>query len=161
MDNLDPQAIFSTLNRHGVAYLVIGGHAVACHGHVRATEDLDIIFQRSPAGEKDLAAALAEMDACWIGNEIDPATGLERLVPANLSFIRSSHLMMLHTKHGYLDIFDYIPGMPELPVEPLFATSLDFAGFRVVSLDWLLRIKKAAGRPRDLEDIAVLAEGVH
>jgi hypothetical protein len=44
--------VFEVLARHGVPFLVIGGHAVSFHGYVRATEDTDIVWMRSPEAEK-------------------------------------------------------------------------------------------------------------
>ena len=38
--------IFEVLARHGVPFLVIGGHAVSFHGYVRATEDTDVLWVR-------------------------------------------------------------------------------------------------------------------
>lgn len=81
--------VFDVLNRHGVPFLVIGGHAVSFHGYVRATEDTDVLWMRSPESERALLAALEELKAEYIGNEIDPATGIERTYPVTASFVRS------------------------------------------------------------------------
>jgi hypothetical protein len=43
----DPEAILRALNAHGVRYVVIEGFAVAAHGVVRATADLDVVVERS------------------------------------------------------------------------------------------------------------------
>ena len=40
--------LLSTFNAHGVEYLVVGAHALAAHGHVRATKDLDVWVRPSP-----------------------------------------------------------------------------------------------------------------
>jgi hypothetical protein len=40
--NPDFRDLLSTFNAHGVDYLVVGAHALAAHGHVRATNDLDV-----------------------------------------------------------------------------------------------------------------------
>ena len=64
--------LFEVLARHGVPFLVIGGHAVSFHGYVRATEDTDVLWVRSPDAEAGLLAALEELNAEYIGNEIDP-----------------------------------------------------------------------------------------
>lgn len=38
----DFKDLLSEFNDHGVEYLVVGAHALAAHGHVRATKDLDV-----------------------------------------------------------------------------------------------------------------------
>lgn len=65
--------LFDVLTRHGVPFVVMGGHAVNFHGFVRATEDTDVLWIRSPAAEENLLRALDELAAEYIGNEIDPA----------------------------------------------------------------------------------------
>ncbi len=153
MANTPAMALFEVLVRHGVPFVVIGGHAVNFHGYIRATEDHDIIFQRSPDSEAALLLALQELNAAWISDEIDPTTGLERLVPVTPSYVRHQHLMMLHTDAGYLDVFDHIPGFPHEPVARLFDSAEQLHGIHYVSLQWLRRMKAASGRPRDLDDL--------
>jgi hypothetical protein len=54
---------------------------------------------------------------------------------------------------GFLDLFDYVPGYPNEAVASLFESSHVVEGIRFVSLEWLRRLKAAAGRPRDLLDL--------
>jgi hypothetical protein len=145
--------VFDILNRHGVPFLVIGGHAVSFHGYVRATEDTDVLWMRSPESERALLAALEELKAEYIGNEIDPTTGIERTYPVTASFIGSQSPMMLCTNAGFLDLFDSVPGCPGEALAPLFASSHEAEGIRFVSLNWLRKMKAAAGTPRDLLDL--------
>ena len=145
--------LFEVLARHGVPFLVIGGHAVSFHGYVRATEDTDVLWVRSPDAEAGLLAALDELHAEYIGSEIDPATGVERTYPITASFIRSQPLMMLCTSAGFLDLFDYVPDHPGVAVASLLASSAEAEGVRFISLEWLRRLKAAAGRPKDLLDL--------
>ena len=149
----DPLNVFQLLARAGVPLVIIGGHAVNFHGHVRATEDADLIFERSPASEEALLNALKSIHACWISDERDPATGLERLVPVSASYVRAEHLMMLTTDLGFLDLYDYIPGFPDMPVADVFSDSIELDNLRFVSLRWLRKLKQAAGRHKDLDDL--------
>src|SRR5688500_16123734 len=80
--------LLKILADHGVPVVVIGGHAVSFHGHIRDTEDLDVIWLRSEAAEAALLAALTAVNAKWISNTVDPATGMEKLVSVSLSYIR-------------------------------------------------------------------------
>lgn len=150
--------VFEVLSRHGVRFVVIGGHAVSFHGYVRATEDTDIVWERSPEGEAGLLLALDELQAEFIGTEIDPTTGIERTHPVTAAYIRSQRLMMLCTTAGFLDLFDYVPGHPDVAVTTLFDSSEEADGLRFVSLGWLRRLKAAAGRPKDLLDLQNLPE---
>jgi hypothetical protein len=90
--------LFEVLTRHGVPFVVVGGHAVNFHGFIRGTEDTDVLWIRSPAAEASLLEALEKLVAEYIGNEIDPATGIERTHPVTEAFIRAERLMMLCTR---------------------------------------------------------------
>ena len=150
--------VFETLSRHGVPFVVIGGHAVSFHGYVRGTEDTDVLWVRSPESEAGLLLALDELEARYIGTEIDPATGIERTYPVTASFVRSQRLMMLCTNAGFLDLFDYVPGHPDVAVAAVLESSAKAEGVRFVSLEWLRRLKNAAGRPKDLLDLENLPD---
>jgi hypothetical protein len=152
-DPADPLAVFRVLTRAAVPFVIIGGHAVTFHGYVRTTEDADVIFQRTPAAETALLRALESIHACWISDDRDPATGLERLVPVSASYLRGQHLMMLCTDLGFLDIYDYIPGFPDVPVTEIFADCVPLNELRFVSLRWLRQLKARAGRHKDLDDL--------
>lgn len=146
-------SVFQILQRHGVPFVVIGGHAVIVHGFVRATEDYDVVFLRTPGSETRLLAALKAINARWIDDEMDPATGIERQVPVSASYIQGQHLMMMITDCGFLDVFDYVPGCDGASVAELMADALEVDGIRYASKSWVLRMKKAAGRTKDQLDI--------
>lgn len=153
MESGDPFHLLDVLSRHDVPFVIIGGHAVTFHGFVRATEDTDIVFRRTPASELSLLQALQEVGARWIGGEIDPSTGIERTYPVSAGYVRGSRLMMLLTQFGFLDVFDYIPGFPEEPVERLFTTAEKFGNQLYANLHWLRAMKAAADRPQDRIDL--------
>lgn len=153
----DPQLIFETLASHEVQYVVIGGLAVQTHGHVRTTRDVDIVialdpenFERAAAALHDLEAQLRGVDAHLLGIDVtDPVT------------LHDGANFTLTTRGGDLDVFtDTVPGAA--PFEELFERSLTIDAWgveiRVVGLSDLLAMKQAAGRPRDLSDIAALTD---
>jgi len=154
----DERELFEVLRRHGVPFVVIGGHAVSFHGYGRTTEDVDVVWIRSHEAELALFAALTEVNAAFIGDEIDPVTGLERTVPVTLQFVRSNSLMMLVTRFGFLDLFDYVPGLSEEDPNSLLASAVGTGSPKFVSLDWLRRMKQASGRAKDLIDLQNLPE---
>ena len=152
-------AVFHVLRRHGVPFVVIGGHAVMHHGHVRATEDADAVWLRSTESIGSLVSALAELNAQYIGRDLDPATGIERTYPASRPYVEANHLMMLWTDAGFFDLFDYVPSDPTADVQDLFDTADQTPdGLRYASLEWLRRMKQKAGRPKDLDDLARLPQ---
>jgi hypothetical protein len=147
------QELFDVMRRYGVPFCIIGGHAVNFHGYGRSTEDVDIVWIRSLESERALLNALTEMDARYIGDEIDPTTKIERTHPVTIDYIQTNHLMMLFTKHGFLDLFDFIPGLPESDVQQLLDTSAKVDGLPFASLQWLRKMKLASDRPKDQMDL--------
>ena len=145
--------VFEVLQSHRIPFVIIGGHAVSFHGYVRGTEDADILWDRTATSEASLVAALVELGAEYIGNEIDPATGIERTFPVTTAFVRSKSLMMLTTRFGFLDLFDYVPGYPQVEIATLLESAIEMDGMRFVSLFWLRLLKQAAARPKDLLDL--------
>jgi hypothetical protein len=154
----DDIELLGTLRNSGVPFIIVGGHAVNFHGFGRATEDTDIVWLRSTESEQALFRTLTEIDARYIGDDIDPSTGIERVYPITLPFIQSSPLMMLLTRYGFLDLFDYVPGLPNQDVQQLLASSVEFKGLRYASLDWLRQMKAASGRTKDQLDLENLPE---
>lgn len=148
--------LLKVLARYRVPVVVIGGHAVVFHGHIRSTEDLDVIWLRNPGSEAALVDALREVNAKWISNEVDASTGLEKLVPVTPSYVAGNHLMVLVTDQGFLDVFDYVPGCPDADVHDVFDQSLPADEVRFVSLPWLRRMKGGTDRTKDAEDLKQL-----
>lgn len=147
-----PLELIDTLLSHRVPFVIIGGHAVNSYGYARATEDTDIIFHRTADSEKALFEAMRSLNAFWISDEIDPSTRLERTVSVDLSYVKSKHLMMLGTDLGYLDIFDYVPGVDE-PAASAFENVHYVDDRPYVSLRLLREMKRASGRTKDLLDL--------
>jgi hypothetical protein len=141
------------LRSRDVRFAVIGGHAVNFHGYLRSTEDLDLVFQRNAETEGALLSTLEEFGAYWIGDEIDPNTGVEVTHPITLDYLRNHSLMMLGTTFGYVDLFDFLPGMPDASLEDFFQTTQLSNGCPFASLEWLKRLKRAANRPQDRIDL--------
>jgi len=123
------------------------------HGHVRRTEDIDVVWVRNQQFEVALSNALTEIGAEYIGREIDPATRIERTYPITLGYIQTHPLLMLCTSRGFLDLFSYVPGFPEADVQAFYDASVESAGIRYTSIDWLRKMKKASGRHKDLDDL--------
>ncbi|MFW6012296.1 MAG: nucleotidyltransferase [bacterium] len=61
--NPDFRDLLAEFNAHGVEFLVVGAHALAAHGLVRATKDLDVWVRPDPSNARRVIAALASFGA--------------------------------------------------------------------------------------------------
>lgn len=152
---LDLSLLLEALARHGVDYVVIGGVAAQVHGHRRTTMDLDLAPDPAPENLRRLSTALDELDA----RPLDPT-----LEGGDLSVIDPERLTVapivppLTTRHGQVHILKQPKGARDFEQlrDSALVVEVDDVEVRIVSLDDLIRMKKAAGRPQDLDDIAAL-----
>jgi hypothetical protein len=118
--------------------------------------DLDLTPDPDPDNLRRLSAALGELEA-------RPVDGMEEgeisiADPERLAF--AAIVPPLQTRHGQIHILKEPKGarpFDEMRKRAL-VVDLDGNGVAIVSLDDLIRMKRAAGRPRDLDDIATLTE---
>jgi hypothetical protein len=154
---LDLGELIAVLAHHGVDYLVIGGVATQVHGHRRTTMDLDLTPDPSPENLRRLGAALAELEArprdTGSADAEIPVGDPERLAVAAI-------VPPLLTRHGQIHILKEPKGARGFDQmrERALVVDLDGSEVPIVSLDDLIRMKRAAGRPGDLDDIAALTE---
>lgn len=150
--------LIATLARHGVEYLVIGGVAVQVHGHRRTTMDLDVTPDPDPENLRRLGAALAELEARpadAVASEAEvPTSDAERLAIAAI-------VPPLLTRHGEIHVLKEPKGARDFGEmrERALVVELDGAEVAIVALDDLIRMKRAAGRSVDRQDIEALLEG--
>ncbi len=147
--------LFSALTRHKVDYLLIGGLAVSLHGVERATMDVDITVAMNPEN-------LASM--------IDTAKELKLTPVLPVPLESLSDLELLRRWHAERNLEAFALRAPELAgvtVDVLLFPPVEFTGManravefnvantpiRVVSIDDLIALKQAVGRPVDLFDI--------
>jgi hypothetical protein len=153
---LDAERIFAVLGVHGVQYVVVGGIAVQVHGHVRMTNDVDLIPAPDRSNLKRIADALREIQA----RVLNP--GSEDL-EITASMLPRATLWQFSTPVGDIDVLHDAPGAA--PFEQLRARALVIAlgelEVPIAGRDDLINMKRAAGRPIDLEDIAALTEPEH
>jgi hypothetical protein len=151
---LDIEALLSTLDRHGVKFVLIGGVAARLHGSPLLTEDVDVTPAPSRENLGRLAAALRELDAkLRVAGAPEPID-----FPLDERSFDSFTAMMLVTRHGYLDVClrpDGTRGYAELAEN---AETYDVFGLKieVASLEDIIRSKQAAGRNKDLQALPTL-----
>jgi hypothetical protein len=153
--SFSPQEIFAALDRHGVDYVTIGGFAANAHGSRRLTVDVDIVPAPEVPNYERLVAALDELGA----PETAVDSAFRTLDPRDSFDLARADVLKLATDAGDLDLLNGAPGAP--PYEDLRerAVVVEVRGtpIRIASLDDLIAMKRASGRPKDLRDIAELA----
>jgi hypothetical protein len=148
----DPLAALRALTDAGVDFVVIGGIAGRLHGSVTVTNDLDICYDRSPANLDRLSTVLVAAGARLRGvEEPMPFTPDAETLAAGAAFT-------LVTAFGNLDILGSPPVVPGFASLAAGAVSYDLDGItvRAASLEDLISMKLAAGRPKDLIEAEVL-----
>lgn len=142
--NQDFRDLFVELNAHGVEFLVIGAHALAVHGHVRATKDLDVWVRPSPENAPRVIAALRSFGAA-----INAVTQVDFEVPG-VTF-------QIGVEPVRIDIITEIDGVT---FEPAWRNriAVEYGGAPVfaISREDLIQNKLASGRPQDLVDVEAL-----
>ena len=139
---MDTESLLKSLNAHNIRYVVIGATAFPVHGYARATLDIDIFIEATPENAQRTLAALKD-----VGYDVTDIT-IEDLLTKKL-LIRQYILAT--------DIHPFASGVTFEEVwrnrveDKIGETPANFA-----SLDDLIRMKQAAGRPKDLEDLRIL-----
>jgi hypothetical protein len=152
-----PLEVFRALNRHEVEYMVIGGVAVQAYGHVRTTQDVDILVAPDDRNLEHLAAALGQLRARLKGVDAH----LLGIDPTDAAHLREGANFGLATSAGGLDVWTdaaELRGARSWEEMRKRAVTAEVEGEPIlfVHRDDLIRMKYAAGREQDLKDIAAL-----
>ncbi len=148
----DFRGLLRALQGRQVQFIVIGGAAATGHGSARLTLDLDVVYSRTPENVRRLAAAIAPLSPRLRGAPDDlPFIWDERTIRSGLNFTLSTSL-------GALDLLGEVSGGGTYEDLERKAEIIHVFGVEClcVDLDTLIRLKRAAGRRRDLEAIAEL-----
>lgn len=144
MVNRDFRDLFAALNGAGVRYLVVGAHAVAFHSEPRFTRDLDVWVEATPANAQRVVQALTTFGA--------PLEGV-----SEGDFASPAVTFQIGIAPNRIDVTTTIDGVSFEEAWPNRVTSQygDQPIFLIGRRD-LLANKRAAGRPQDLLDVALL-----
>ena len=148
----DFEGLLRALVSAGVEFIVIGGVAAKAHGSPRLTVDVDVVYARSAENLRRLTSALSPLEPYLRGAppglpfRFDPET-----VQRGLNFT-------LRTTRGDIDLLGEIVGGGGYEALLPHSRELEMFGLRCrcLELDKLIEVKRAAGRPKDLEAIAEL-----
>jgi hypothetical protein len=145
--NPDFKDLLSAFSAHGVEYLVVGAHALAAHGHVRATKDLDVWIRPSADNASRVLRALSAFGA-----------PLQDLSIEDLS--HPGLIFQIGVPPVRIDILTTIDGVEFAPawLERIQARFGDLS-VPVLSRGDLIRNKRATGRLQDLADVERLEAG--
>ncbi len=141
MVNQDFSDLLREFSVHRVAFIVVGAHALAAHGHVRATKDLDVWVDPEPANARRVVDALRAFGAPLLGlTERDLCT--------------PGVVFQIGVEPVRIDILTHIDGVS---FSEAWSEKVDtkFAGIPVAVLSkrLLVQNKRASGRTQDLADI--------
>ena len=150
----DPRRILLVLAECGVDFVTVGGVAVQSHGHGRFTRDLDIVPRPDLSNLSRLSEALGELHARPLGPRGGPRVTDPQLL------LRLPQIALI-TRHGRLDLhsIEFLAGAPrsyELLRRGAIEVVFEDHVLAMAGLDDLIRMKRAAGRDQDLEDIGAL-----
>lgn len=140
--NRDLKEFLQLLVSHEVEFMLVGSYAVAMHGFVRNTEDIDFWVRKTPENADRIMAVLDEFGFGNLGLQREDLTGSEAVIQLG----RPPHRIDLLNFLTALDFDDC--WQRRVPV------SLDGTEFAALGLQDLLKNKKATGRPKDLADVA-------
>ena len=140
----DLREFIALLNSHDVEFLVVGGHAVAFHGHPRFTGDIDFLIRPSVQSATRVLNALR-------------AFGFSDLSLSVEDFVKTGNVVQLGRPPNRIDLLTSISGV-DFDDAWSSRVQAELDGLAVCFLGWqsLIENKQASGRPKDLADVAKL-----
>lgn len=148
----DLAGLISALHDGEVRFVVIGAVAVGAHGHIRATQDLDIVPEPKHDNLDRLGNVLVSLDARLSAN-------LRRGMDAELrQALYAGRNLTLTTRIGDLDVVQRLTGVPPWPalIADAEQTTLGEVPLAVCSREHLIAMKRARDSLQDQADVAAL-----
>ena len=150
--------VIDAFNRRKVDYVVVGGLAVVLHGHPRLTADIDLVIGLNQANASKAVQIVLKL-------------GYQPRAPVNPKGFADSKQRALWIKDKGLMVFSfYKSDNPLIGIDFFVDYPMDFKGLlarsvikdlgkisvRVCSIEDLIKMKRQAGRSKDLEDVRIL-----
>lgn len=135
-----------TLSQNNTEFVVIGGVAITSHGSSYITKDLDFCYKRNRENLAKIVKSLAEFNP------------RPRDFPENLPYFFDESTLLnatnftFQTDIGDIDLLGEVAGVGNYEAVENESVTMELFGFdvKVLSLDGLIKAKRAAGRPKDL-----------
>ena len=139
--------MLSALSAEGVEFMLVGAHALAAHGFVRATQDINILVRPTPENAGRVFAALRTFKA--------PPFDL-----AEADLLNPDVIYQVGVEPNRIDLMNDISGVSW---EEAWAgrTEITVEGIRVpvLGIEEFVRNKRASGRPKDRADLILIGRG--
>ncbi len=146
--------ICSALDKAKVSYAIVGGYAVALHGAIRGTVDVDVVIEWSLKNLQDVEKAFKQM-------------GLVSLLPINAEtlfhfreeYIQNRNLIAwnFYDTSNPLNQVDIIINYDLKNASNPKVVKTSLGSIQILALNDLIKMKQASGRPQDLEDAKALS----
>lgn len=146
--------ICSALEKAKVPYAIVGGYAVALHGAVRGTVDVDVVIEWSLKNLQDTERAFKQIGLV----SLIPITA-ETLFHFRDEYIANRNLIAWNFYHpsNPLNQVDIIINYDLKIANNTKVIKNSLGAIRILSLNDLIKMKNASGRPQDIEDVKALA----
>ena len=146
--NIQPdfEELLRLLEEHGVDYMIVGGYAVAYHGHPRFTKDIDVFFDPSDDNVARLRKALIDF-------------GFQEQDLPSEAFTTPGNIMTFGVAPTRVDLINDIDGVTFGEARPNIGRGT-YGGVEVkfIGFDDLIRNKRSTKRARDKADVEELTE---
>ncbi|MGH3087281.1 MAG: nucleotidyltransferase domain-containing protein [Rubrobacteraceae bacterium] len=140
----DFSKFIESLNGNDVRYLVVGGYAVALHGHPRYTKDMDVWIGRDEDNAARMIEALEDFGFGSLGLEAG-------------DFLTPDRIIQLGYAPNRIDILTTLAGVEfDVCYESRVEVDLGESAANFINLENLKRNKRASGRYQDLADLEML-----
>ena len=137
----DFKEFIESLNVSRVRYLVVGGYAVALHGHPRYTKDLDVWIDCTPANAKRMVRAFAKF-------------GFESLGVKAADFEKPDRMVQMGVPPNRIDVLTSLAGVDFAACfKKRVIVEIDGVPVNFIDMEHLKINKRAAGRLQDLADV--------
>ena len=144
MVSSDFKEFVALLNENDVKYLIVGGYALALHGHPRYTKDLDIWIEMSPENADKIMKALEKF-------------GLASLELKPEDFLEKNQIIQLGYPPNRIDL---LTALKDVEFDECYATRVQVTiqniKINFIDIDNLKKNKLATGRLQDLADVEKL-----
>lgn len=142
----DHRELIELFISHHVDFIVVGSYALAFHGYVRFTQDIDFWIRRSRENAKNIRRAFDDF-------------GIPISDEAENLLIQDRQLLQIGIKPQMVDLLTFLDGC-DYEAAAVNATSESMSGLpvKILSMEDYIATKKASARPKDFDDLRRLGE---